>query len=221
VQNDLLISRLAVLDTCAISDALDQLAIAGVVLGLRPCTVRKKIVGMAVTVQLDSDDGRPSKRHLCTAAVDASGPGDVIVIAHGGRSDVAGWGGMLSIGAVTRGIEGIVIDGAFRDQDQSEHAGLAIYARGSVPITARGRVIETAWNVPVTVGSICVAPGDLVLADGSGVVFVPLRRAEEILDLAEKVADRETVLTEHVTKGVSMSEVMGTAYEDMLKKRGA
>lgn len=74
-----LIERLFRLDRCAISDALDQLGIDGVAFGLR-----------AVTVQLGETNGQPTKRHLCTAAVNASGPGDVIVIAHEGRLDVAG-----------------------------------------------------------------------------------------------------------------------------------
>ncbi len=85
-----LIERLSRLDSCAISDVLDQLGIDGVALGLRAVSGARRIAGRAVTVQLGETNGQPTKRHLCTAAVDASGPGDVIVIAHEGRLDVAG-----------------------------------------------------------------------------------------------------------------------------------
>src|SRR5271166_6786473 len=114
-----LVERLRKLDTCAVSDALDQLGLVGSVLGLRPVSIARRIAGRSVTVQLAKANGEVPHRHLCTAAVDASGPDDVIVVAHEGRVDVAGWGGILSLGAVTREIEGVIVDGACRDVDES------------------------------------------------------------------------------------------------------
>jgi 4-hydroxy-4-methyl-2-oxoglutarate aldolase len=158
---------------------------------------------------------QPARRHLCTAAVDAAGPGKVIVISHG-RTDVAGWGGILSMGAARNAVEGVVIDGACRDVDESRTFGLTVYAKAAVPVTARGRIQELDWNVPVAFGSVKVTPGDLVLADASGVVFVPLVRAEEIIALAEQIAAREKLMMAEVARGKPMSEVMGANYENML-----
>src|SRR5436853_5987570 len=102
---DDLVARLAKLDSCAVSDALDRLKLPGMVLGLQAVSVTKRIAGKVQTVQLDLADGRSSKRHLGTAAVEASGPGDVIVVSHAGRLNVSGWGGILSQGAVIKGVE--------------------------------------------------------------------------------------------------------------------
>lgn len=217
---DPLLARLARLDTCAVSDALDQLGLPSGVNGLPALSAGRRIAGAAVTVQLDNDDGRPSRRHLCTAAVDASGPGKVIVIAHNGRTDVAGWGGILSRGASRNAVEGIVIDGACRDLDESRDLGLTIYGRAATAVTARSRVIETDWDVPVTVAGRSVAPGDLVLADGSGVVFLPLAHAEDVLGRAERIAARERLMVEQVERGLPMTEVMGADYETQLKDAG-
>jgi 4-hydroxy-4-methyl-2-oxoglutarate aldolase len=211
-----LVSRLAAVDTCALSDALDRLGIPGVALGLFAVSAGRRIAGVATTVQLDTEDGHASKRHLCTAAVDAAGPGHVIVIAHGGRTDVAGWGGMLSKGARRNGVEGIVIDGACRDVDESRELDLSIYAKACVPITARGRIVEVAWNVPVYIAGIQVSPGDLILADASGVVFVPLARAEEAIGVAEAIVRKERLMADQVDSGKAMTEVMGINYEAML-----
>lgn len=213
---DALIARLARLDTCALSDALDRMGIKGVALGLSAVSAGRRIAGAAITVQLGPDDGRASKRHLCTAAVDAARPDHVIVIAHGGRTDVAGWGGILSKGAVRNGIEGIVIDGACRDVDEGREMGLPIYAKACVPITARSRIIEIDWDVPVAIAGVEVAPGDLVLADASGVVFVPLARAEEAIATAETIAAKERLMAAEVDRGSAMAEVMGINYEAML-----
>ena len=168
---DPLLARLSQLDSCAISDALDSEGRKGVLLELRPLANAKRIVGRAVTVDLALDTGAATTRHLCTAAVEAAGPSDIIMIAHAGRLHVAGWGGILSTGAVANKVAGVIIDGACRDLDQSRELGLTLYGRGSVPVTARGRIVERDWNVPVTMSGVLVSPGDLVLADGSGVVL--------------------------------------------------
>jgi regulator of RNase E activity RraA len=215
---DPLISRLSKLDSCAVSDALDRAKIKGVLLGLTQLSTTNRIVGKAVTVRLGPDDGRPVKRHLCTAAVEASGPGDIIVIAHKGRIDAAGWGGILSLGAKERKVEGIVIDGACRDIDESRELGLPVYGKAAVPVTARGRVIEYEWNAPVELAGVTVSAGDLVIADGSGVAVIPKIRAAEIVGTAERIAAKERLMAADVRAGRPVSEVMGTNYEKMLQE---
>src|SRR2546428_13782727 len=101
-----LASWLARLDTCAVSDAVGRLGLAGAVGGLRPVWPCPRIAGRVVTVKLKLADGTRSARHLGTAAVEAAAPGDVIVVDHAGRSEAAGWGGILSLAAKTKGVSG-------------------------------------------------------------------------------------------------------------------
>jgi 4-hydroxy-4-methyl-2-oxoglutarate aldolase len=86
-----------------------------------------------------------------------------------------------------------------------------------VPLTARGRIMEVGWNVPVSFGGLTVAPGDLVIADSSGVVFVPAARAEEVLAVGEEIVAREQAMAEAARAGRLMSQVMGTDYERLLE----
>ncbi len=151
--------------------------------------------------------------------MDASGPGDIIVVANEGRRDAAGWGGTLSLGATVRGIEGVVIDGACRDIDEAIDHDFAVYATYAVPLTARGRILETGWNEPVPFGGITVSPGDLVIADGSGVAFIPAGRAEEVLTVAEEIVEREKAMAEAVRDRRPMAEIMGANYEKLLERR--
>ena len=216
--SDLLLERLARLDTCAVSDALDRAGLTGAALGLHALTADRRIVGRAVTVQLGVNDGRPPKRHLCTAAVEAADTGSVIVIANDGRTDVAGWGGILSLAASSRGIAGVVIDGASRDLDESRELALPIYGRAGVPVTARGRIIELDWNVPVAICNVTVTPGDYLIADGSGVVFIPSGVAAAIISTAEQIAERERLMAADIRGGKPVSAVMGASYESMLNK---
>ena len=208
--------RLTRLDTCGVSDALDRLGLTGAVPGIRPLTGLHKIAGRVVTVKLVAAEGRTSKQHLATAAIEASGPGDILVIEHRSREDCAGWGGILSRAAKARGIAATVVEGSVRDVDESREIGYPVFARAAVPTTARGRIVEEGWNIPVDVGGIAVHPGDLVIADGSGVVFVKKSRIEEVLLAAEEIAARERAMAEAVEAGKPVSRVMGGDYEAML-----
>ena len=206
-----LTGRLTALDTCAVSDALDFLGITGATTGIGPMWGRQKIAGRARTVEaVDAAAGGslPAGRHLGTQTVASSGPGDVIVVANRGRANVSSWGDILTAAAQYRGVEGAVIDGACRDLDAVAEAGFPLWARAAVPVTARGRLAERGSDVPVLFDGVLVTPGDLVLADGSGVVFLPADRATEIIETAERLAARQDAMRDAVLAGQPVTEVM-------------
>ncbi len=210
-------ARLAALDSCAVSDALDSLGLPPAVAGLAPVSVRRRIAGPAVTVKLGPEKPvRAPVRHLGTAAIEAARAGDVVVIEHTSGIGCAGWGGVLSTGASLRGIAGVVIDGPARDLDEAAALEFPVYARSADARTARGRVYEQDFACPVTLGGVHVAPGDFVLADSTGVVFVPAQRAAEVLRRAERIAARERLMVEALRRGERITEVVGRDYEDML-----
>lgn len=210
--------RLRNLDTCAVSDAMDALGRWGTVNTLHPLSVTRRIAGKIVTVKLGPPRDDIPKRHLCTAAVDAAETGDVIVIENHHRPDAAGWGGILSQAAATQGISGTICDGPVRDVDEAIEYDFPVFARSAVSSTARGRIAEHAWNVPVKIHDIDVAPGDYVIADSSGSVFVPADIAEEVIAKAEEIAAREAAMGKAVREGKPVSQVMGGDYENMLAK---
>ena len=211
-------SRLAQLDACAVSDALDKLGLAGSVSGIQRYTTERRIAGRVVTVRLEQDDGRPAaSRHLGTTAIETAAPGDVIVIEQRTGIDAASWGGNLSLGAQLRGIAGVIIDGPGRDMDEARQYDFPVFARTHTARTARGRIVETGTNVTITVGDVSVAPGDYVVADGSGVVFVPAAEIERVLAAAEAIAARERAMVAALREGTPITEGMGKSYETLLK----
>ena len=203
-----LIDRLDRLDTCAISDALDQLKLQGAVIGIRPMWPCPKIAGRVVTVKIAPAGPTRPEHHLATPAVESAEPGDIIVIDNAGRTDVSCWGDILANASQVKGIRGVIIDGASRDIDGSRDIGFPVFARGAVPVTARGRIMQQSYNEMISCGSVQVRPGDLVLADGSGVTFLPQESAEEILQTAERIVAREAEMVNAVRSGRSVVEVM-------------
>jgi 4-hydroxy-4-methyl-2-oxoglutarate aldolase len=214
------VTRLKKLDTCLVSDAMDALGLSGHADGLRRLTVRRLVAGRVITVELGPPGPTTSARHLGTAAVEAAGDGDVIVVAAGGRTDAAGWGGVLGLAAAVRGVAGVIIDGACRDVDEIHDLDLPLFARGATPRTARGRLAEIAWNGPISVAGHRVEPGDLVIADDSGVIFVPAGRAGEIIATAERLAGHEQAMAERARAGEPVSQIMSARYESMLRPEG-
>ena len=218
VSGDTIVQRLRRLDACAVSDALDKLHLAGVVTGLAQFSGTGRIAGRVITVKLGAGEPPPGPpRHLCSTAIEAANPGDVIVIEQRTGIDAGSWGGILALGATLRGVAGVVADGPVRDIDEARMHGFTVFGRGCTARTARGRIVEMGTNVPVTIGEITVRPGDCVLADGSAVVFVAADRIEEVLSVAESIAAREAAMADALRAGRPITEVMGANYERMLK----
>lgn len=216
---DSLINRLKKLDTCAVSDALDRLGLKGATFGVRPLWACPRIVGRAVTVKIKPAGLEKPKQHLGSPAIHAARAGDIIVIDSGGRSDVSAWGGLLSLASKTKGLSGVVIDGACRDIDESRDVGFPVYARAVVPMTARGRVVQDSFNQEIQFAGVQVNPGDLVIADGSGVVILPRAKEQEVIKEAEAVAEQEARMAEGIRQGLSVVEVLERlGYESMLNK---
>jgi regulator of RNase E activity RraA len=213
------VNRLAALDACAVSDALDKLGLTGVVTGLHRVASDRRICGRVVTVKLEPDDGRPAaSKHLSTTAIETAQPGDVIVVEQRTGIDAAGWGGNLSLGAKLRGIAGVVVEGPARDVDEARGYDFPVFARDHTSRTARGRIVETGTNVPIVVGDVPVAPGDYVVADGSAVVFVAARDIERVLEMAETIVATERAMVDQLRQGTPISQVMDKKYETMLKR---
>jgi regulator of RNase E activity RraA len=217
-----LVARLRRLDVCTVSDALDALGLDGVVDGLGPLWEGARAAGRAVTMRMAEGPPPPGapKVHLGSAAVESSGPDDVIVIDNDGRGGMGSWGGLLSVAASVRGVAGVVSDGACRDVDEARELGFPVFARGVVARTARQRAHEESWGQPVSLIGTPVHPGDLIIADGSGVIVLAVGDAERIVATAEGIAARESRMQADLRAGTPVSQVLGGSYEDMLSSRG-
>lgn len=203
------LDRLRRLDSCAVSDALDGLGLAGATTGILPLwPVREPVVGRARTVTAGPRPAAGPAPHIAAAAIEAAGAGDVLVVANDGRVDVSCFGGILAVAATQRGIPGVVIDGACRDIAESEELGFPVFGRAVVPVTARGRIVQLAMAEPVRFAGVTVQPDDLVIADRNGVVFIPARQAGAVLALAEQIVAREAGMAEAVRNGQPVTEVM-------------
>ena len=215
-----IIERLIKLDTCAVSDALDSLNLKGATWGVRPQWPCPKIAGRAVTMKIKPAGLQQPTQHLGTAPIEAAQPGDVIVIDNGGKLEFSCWGGLLALSAKLKGASGVVIDGASRDIDEARELEFPVYARGVVPMTARNRVVQESYNQEIQFAGVQCRPGDLVLADGSGIIIIPREKEEEVVAAAEAIYAKEQEMAAGIRKGYSGLEMLEKlGYEQMLNKK--
>jgi regulator of RNase E activity RraA len=207
----LLLTAYEALDSAAVSDALDALGLAPGQAGFLPVWGHPKIAGFAVTVQLQPFAPGPTGAHIGAIAVAGATSTDVIVVANDGRTDVSCWGGLLSLGATLNGVRGVVADGSCRDVNEARKLGFPVFAKGRIPVTARGRLQERSTGEPVRLGNVTVAPGDLIFADETGVVVVPQTNIEEVLEKAQSIAGREEAIASDLRSGIPLYEAMRDA----------
>lgn len=211
--------RLEKLSTTNLSDALDKVGVRGAVSGIRPVFGRPKVVGSAVTIKIAAAGMVKSKHHLGIEAIAVAKNGDVIVIDNHGDAQNNCWGEILSCAAKTKGITGVVIDGAARDVDICEEIGFPVFARAVVPITARGRIMQESFNCLVRIGEVQVRPDDIVVADVNGVVVIPPEKLDEVVAEAESLMEKEEAMKKDIMAGMDILEIdTKYNYEQMLKK---
>jgi 4-hydroxy-4-methyl-2-oxoglutarate aldolase len=212
------VHRLRKLDCCAVSDAFDRLGLTGVVTGVPRASGVGTLAGRVTTVKLGLGDPPPGpSRHLGTTAIDLSGPDNVIVIEQRTGRDAGSWGGILTQGAVLRGVAGVLADGPVRDIDEARIHNFSIFSRSFTARTARGRITEIGTNVPIIFEGVHVNPGDYVIADSSGIAFIPADNIASLLNTAEDIGAKEAAMIRALREGLSISQVMGSRYEDLLK----
>lgn len=213
------------LGSCGVSDVLDGAGLRRQLLeDLVPVTAARPAAGRALTVQVGPvapGAGRPD-RHLGAAAVDAGADDHVVVVAVSGDVRVSGaWGGLLSFAAQTRGICGTVVAGLCRDSDQIRELGYPVYAYGTTPTTARGRLKEVAIEVDVTIGGVTVHPGDWVVADSDGVLVVPAAEGAAVAVAGAAMLDAEAGFIEQIRRGAALTSVLSGDYESLTGSGGA
>ncbi len=152
---------------------------------IRRMATKKKITGAAFPVEIPA-----GVSGIIPDALMEIGPGQVLVIAAQGFTRQSCWGDYRSFCAKMRSVEGVVIDGAFRDIEGCEEIGVPIFARGVVP-RAGGKARDGRVNVAVEIGGVRVSPGDIIVGDADGVVVVRPEEAEEIMARARKKSETE------------------------------
>ena len=208
------------LSTTNVSDALDYSDSGGTPLGILPLwSGCQKIVGRAVTMKLVPVGEAEASPVLGTLeAITTGHEGDILVIDHGGSTDVNSFGGIAGFTAVHHGFAGVVIDGVTRDVDEMKAMGLPVFGKGVIQTSIRNRCAFAGHGIEVQLAGTTVNPGDLIMADDNGVVIVPGALVTQVLKLARGYAESEERIKSAITQGVDPVEAhRRVGYDQMTR----
>jgi RraA family protein len=178
------------LPTSIISDNLSRLTGTW---GLHPFhRPGTRLLGQALTVRVRSGDNL-----MIHKALQMGGAGDVLVIDGDGNLDRALMGEIMKRVAQARRFAGLVIDGAVRDVGSYRGDTFQCYARG---VCHRGPYKEGPGeiNVPVAISGVVVQPGDIVVGDDDGVVFISPTGAKAVAAASRQKAAAEAAVFESI-----------------------
>lgn len=201
-----------------LSDIMDELGITGALPASRfaPTMPGARMVGPALTVrnialrQHPYEAARAKVNRMAEfEAHNLALPGDVVVI--DGVSDVSNMGGISAQTGKRQGEAGAVVSGGIRDVAHSRSVSYPVWATEITPVTGKWRIETVEINGDVNIGGIRVSPGDIVLADDTGICFVPRDRAREVLELALKKHAAEERKCRLIDDGLGVADLPANA----------
>jgi 4-hydroxy-4-methyl-2-oxoglutarate aldolase len=177
----------AELSTPAVSDTVDTERLDGRVLdGLEPIAVGTRgAVGPArtATVVATDEPGIPGLAEF----LDEADAGEILVLGWDAPGPASVFGGLAGTRAAARGCLALVVDGWVRDVRELQAGPLVVWARGRTPRSGKARLAVTGIGETTTVRGVTVQPGDLVVADSSGVAVVAAADADAAVRGAQEL----------------------------------
>lgn len=170
---------------------------------LAPLANGMVLAGPALTVRC-----KPGDNLALHLAIAAASPGDVLVVDYGGSVDSGPFGEIMALACQLRGIAGMVIDGAVRDSAQIAGLGFAVFARG-LNIRGTAKDDRGTVGVPVTIGGITIAPGDIVLADADAIVTLAAADLPAAAGAARLRAAKEQMMMDRLRQGETTLSILG------------
>ncbi len=206
--------------TGLVADAMDELGVPpGVIAAsvLKPSMAGATIVGPALTLRNVLQRANPLEgarkainRMAEFEAHNIATPGDVLVI--DGVAGISNMGGISAQTGKRQGEAGAVVMGGIRDVAHSRALRYPIWASEITPVTGKWRIETVEINGSIDVAGVRVEPGDLVVADDSGVCFIPRDSILEVLELAVRKEHAEDIRRKAVDSGVAVPDIARTTY---------
>ena len=158
---------------------------------IRPVN-KAKLLGPAFTVKVPEGDNL-----MFHKAMDMAKPGDVIVIDAGGDPKRAIFGALMINYCKSRGLAGVIVDGAIRDYEELSQMDFPVYARA---VTPNGPYKNGPGEIGTVIsfGGKVVRPGDIIAGDADGIVVIAPEDARELAQKAQKVLDMENGILEKI-----------------------
>lgn len=202
------------LNSPLLSDVMDDVGVQGVLSREFQLNLpEQKIFGRAKTMQIDlcKDDEDFRKIYDSLNLYDHVVSNDVVVVAN--RAPGYAFFGELNANlAVRSGAVGAIIDGVTRDLPDTRRMGFPVFAKGNYCKDTRKRGVVTSRNKTIMVDGVSIHKDDLIFGDSDGIVVIPKKHEEAILQEALNRKKNEG--------GILLAIAQGTCTDDLVRQFG-
>jgi 4-hydroxy-4-methyl-2-oxoglutarate aldolase len=197
--SDALIERLAALDTATLHESGATTTFNA---AIRMLSGSQRLAGRALTVLCPAGDNL-----MIHVALTKAMPGDVLVVqCH--DPDYGVWGEVMTVGAMSRGVAGLVLEGSVRDLAAIRALDFSVFASGTC-LRGTSKTAIGDINIAVSCGGAVVWPGDYIVADESGIVVIKPDQASAVADRGEQRARNEAVTMKQLRGGQTTLQLLG------------
>lgn len=139
--------------------------------------------------------------------VDRLGKGEIYILVTRGEYTCAVFGELFATAVLQRGGAGVLLDGFARDVKVLKAMRFPLFYKGKDPRTSKGRCEINECQIPVSLGGVTINPGDYVFGDIDGVVVIPQKIVDEVLEQAFAMVEKENQVRSGLRGGASLQEV--------------
>lgn len=196
-----LIEKLKLVPTGNVADS----NISGGVLGheLKPIDPTLHMIGRACTVEC-----APGDNLALHQGIEAAKEGDVLIFDCKGYKDGGHFGDMMANACKVKGLAGVIINGSCRDAQDIKELGFPVYSKALSPAHTIKKELAKI-NVPLTIDGVLINPGDLIFADGDGVVVINQNDEDEVIEKALQKYESEKEILQRILNGETTMSIYG------------
>jgi 4-hydroxy-4-methyl-2-oxoglutarate aldolase len=196
--------------TPLVSDTMDRMGISGQIFDRSiqsiPFDSSLKVAGFAYPCRVV-----PTNEYIeidkLLEMIDSIPKNAIVLVAADNDIDAALWGGLMSSRAIARGARAAIVNGGVRDFEQIAQLGFPVFGTYRTVTDIRRRGFMHSYNVPITIGGVCVSPGDLIFGDANGVVSIPQTMIAGLMNELDATLTGETKTALGLEQGMPATEL--------------
>jgi len=165
--------------------------IVGIAVTARYVPTQRPPAGQLEPAEFDEWEGQFYTDYSSEPFVDIIRIGTVLVLDDANDADVGSIGSYNIMDWASRGCVGVITDSSARDTDEIIAVKIPLYMREVGRGIRPGRNEIESVNRPVEMGGALVMPGDVIVADGDGVIVVPRKYAQKVALFAREIMDKD------------------------------
>lgn len=169
---------------------------------LRPLMPETAMAGPAFTIRGKVDKGADAHQTLLAwTGLLSQAPSGTIWTTQPNDRVVAHMGELSAETLKNKGVKGCVVDGFVRDSNFLLAIGFQTWGRGFTPRDVVDHWLPDATQVEIRIGDVDIAPGDYLVGDRDGMIRVPARLLEQVIDDSERAMKTESLVRKAILSG--------------------